>query len=92
VVIYFAWILRPLSNLLAAHSSTARLAPILVNIWGEHFALAPPLMAYLYFGIRRAYLLTPRQAAWRAVGLGLWACLVTRMFFDMAWLLVLIWA
>jgi hypothetical protein len=92
VVIYFAWILRPLIRLLAAHSSTAPLAPILANIWSQHFALAPPLMAYLYFGIRRAYLLTPRQAAWRAIGLGLWACLVTRMFFDMASLLVLIWA
>ena len=88
VVIYFAWLLRPLANLCAAHPSTARLAPILLDNWGEHFALAPALMLYVYYGIQRAYLLSPRQAGWRAVTLGLWACLVTRMFFDAAWVLV----
>ena len=92
VLIYFAWLLRPLAKLFAAHASTAALAPILLNNWGEHLAIAPALGLYLYFGLQRAYLLAPEQASWRAALLALWACTVTRMFFDVAWVLVLIWA
>jgi len=92
VLIYFAWLLRPFWRLLSAHASTASLAPIVANNWGQHLALAPALMLYLYYGLQRAYLLTPAEAGWRAVALGLWACTVTRMFFDVAWVLVLTWA
>jgi hypothetical protein len=47
---------------------------------------------YVYYGLQRAYLLTPREASWRALLLGIYACTVARMFFDVAWALVLIWA
>ena len=92
VLIYLGFVLRGLAAWCARHAWTAPLAKPMVNIWWQHLAIAPALIVYLYFGLQRAYELTPRQSGWRALVLGVWACTVTRMFFDVAFALVLIWA
>jgi hypothetical protein len=92
VLVYLGFVLRPLAGWCAAHALTAPLAKPMVNIWWQHLGVAPALIAYLYFGLQRAYRMTPRQSSWRAVVLGLWACTVTRMFFDVAFAVVLVWA
>ena len=91
-LLYFGFLLRPFVLTLAAHPSTSWLAPPLSNNWGQHFALAPLLIPYLYVGLQRAYALTARESLWRAVLLGVWACTVTRMFLDVAFALVLLTA
>ena len=92
VLIYLGFVLRPLARTFAAHSSTAWLATEMVKIWYQHLALAPALILYLYFGLQRAYLISPAASAWRATLLGIWACTVSRAFFDVGFVLVLIWA
>ncbi|MCU1279761.1 MAG: hypothetical protein JWM53_3307 [bacterium] len=92
LIVYIGLLLHPLWNFLGAHAWTAPLVAPLHNIWTEHLAVAPALILYLYFGLQRAYLLSPSESAWRAVVLGVWACTVTRMFFDACFALVLIWA
>jgi len=90
VLLYIGCVLRPLILACKAHAPSA--VPLLMNIWAQHMASAPALVLYLFFGMQRAYALSPRQAAWRAVLLGLWACTVSRMFFDIAFVNCLIWA
>jgi hypothetical protein len=92
LILYIGVMLHPLWNLLGRHALTAPLVGPLHNIWTEHMAVAPALMVYLYFGLKRAYLLSPSESLWRAVVLGLWVCTTTRMFFDACFVLVLIWA
>ncbi|HEY2743057.1 MAG TPA: DUF3667 domain-containing protein [Polyangia bacterium] len=89
-LLYIGVLFRPIVLFCKAHAPS--LVPVVVNIWSQHMAMAPALMLYLYFGLRRAYLLSPRESAWRAVVLGLWACTVSRLFFDVAFVLCLIWA
>lgn len=92
VLIYIGFVLKPLARTLAAHALTASLAPSLMNIWCEHMMVAPALILYLYFGLQRAYLLSPTESAWRATLLGVFACTVSRAFFDVGYVLVLLWA
>ena len=92
LILYIGLMLHPLWNFFGAHALTAPLVAPMHNIWCEHLVVAPALIAYLYFGLKRAYLLSPSESAWRAVLLGLWVCTVTRMFFDVCFALVLIWA
>jgi hypothetical protein len=92
LIVYIGLSLHPVWNFVGAHASTQWLVAPLHSIWSEHFMVAPALIGYLYFGLKRAYLLSPSESAWRAVVLGLWVCLVTRMFFDMCFVLVLLWA
>ncbi|MEO6951647.1 MAG: DUF3667 domain-containing protein [Polyangia bacterium] len=92
VLVYLGFLLRPIYRQLAAHPSTAKLALLLVNPWTQQFFVAPALVAYLYFALQRAYLLTPAESLPRAVLFGLWACLVSRAFFDVAFVIVLLLA
>ncbi|MGZ3407935.1 MAG: DUF3667 domain-containing protein [Polyangia bacterium] len=92
LIVYIGLMLHPLWTLFGAHALTAPLVAPMHNIWCEHMAVAPALIGYLYFGLKRAYLLSPTESAWRAVVLGLWVCTVTRMFFDVCFALVLVWA
>ena len=87
VLLYLGFFLRPMYRALAGHP---RLAAFCADPWSQHFVLAPVLVLYAYFALRRAYLLTPAESAPRAVLLGLWACLIARAFFDLAFLLVLL--
>ena len=90
VLLYLGILLRPLAHWAAAHAWSAPLAGPMVNIWYQHLALAPALIPYLYIGLKRAYLLSARESVWRAVVLAVWACTVTRLFFDVAFAIVLI--
>jgi len=92
VLLYIGLVLKPLVLTLRAHPATVPASLILTNIWAEHLMSAPALIAYLYFGLQRAYLLKPVESAWRATLLGLFACTVSRAFFDVGFVLVLIWA
>jgi hypothetical protein len=58
--------------------------------WVQHLAVAPALIPYLFFSLRRAYGLSSLGAAWRALVLGLWAATLSRAFTDIAFALVLI--
>ena len=90
VLLYLGFLLQPLARWAKVHAPSA--LPVLANNWCQHMVAAPALMLYLYFGLQRAYLLSPRQSGWRAIVLGLWACTVSRMFFDIGFALCLIWA
>lgn len=89
VLILLGFVLRPVYRLGKAHALTASLVEPLGNLWTQHLLMAPALIAYLYFAMARAYALTPRQSAWRAVAVGLWACVVSRAFFDVSFAMVL---
>ena len=89
VLLYLGFLIRPLYHALAPHP---QLAALIANPWSQHFILAPFLIAYAHSAMRRAYLFTPAESAPRAVLFGLWACLVARAFFDVAFGLVLILA
>lgn len=90
VLVYIGLVLHPLLRACQAHAPAA--VPVLMNIWAQHMVTAPALMLYLFFGMQRAYALSPRQAAWRAIVLGAWACTVSRMFFDIAFVNCIVWA
>ena len=92
VLCYIGFVMKPLVLFCRAHAATAPLVPILANIWAQHLAAAPALILYLYFGMQRAYLLSPAESGWRAFALGVWACTVSRMFFDLAFVICLVWA
>ena len=83
------WIAR---DLLLAHASTLAIGKLMITPWAQHLAAAPALIPYLYLGLMRAYELSPRQAGWRAVVLGLWACTLARAFYDIVFALVLVFA
>lgn len=91
VLVYLGFVMRWLAvELLLPHAATVSLGRFIIQPWPQHLAVAPALVGYLYFGLQRAYELTPRQSAWRAVVLGLWACTLARAFFDIAFVLVLV--
>ncbi len=89
VLLYLGFLIRPLYRSLASHP---QLAALCANPWSQHFILAPLLIAYAHSAMRRAYRFTASESAPRAVLFGLWACLVARAFFDVAFGLVLVLA
>jgi hypothetical protein len=92
VLLYLGFLLTPFYKLLKPHALTAPIADSFRNLWVQHLTLAPVLAVYLYFALKRAYQLTPRQSLWRALILALWATTISRAFLDVVFTLVLIWA
>jgi hypothetical protein len=92
VLLYLGFLLTPFYKLLKPHALTAPIADSLRSLWVQHLTLAPILAVYLYFALKRAYQLTPRQSLWRALILALWATTISRAFLDVVFTLVLIWA
>ena len=58
--------------------------------WIQHLSVAPFLLPYLFFALRRAYELDRPGAAWRAVLLTGIACALLRSFFDVSCALMLL--
>lgn len=84
-VLFFIGVLfRPTMRLFQEHQA------IVGSMWFQHFQAALILIPYLFVALGRAYELDRRAAAWRAVALGLWSCLLTRAFFDVVFVLLIV--
>lgn len=71
---------------------TPPLLGTLRSLWVQHFLVWPLLFPYVVVAVRRAYVLTTGESLWRAVLIATAACTLGRVFFDLAFALVLIFA
>lgn len=93
ILVVWGLVFIPSYRYLVAHPALTWGQPFVV-LWRSnsfaHFSIAPVLLPYLYFALRRSFELDSRAAAWRAVLLTLIACGLLRLFFDVGCALMLI--
>lgn len=91
-VIMIGSVLTTLVIVAKAHPEWPWMIPVLKNNWFQHSLVFPLLGPYMYAAVKRAYALTPLEAWWRAALMTCWAVVVAKSFFDIAWVLVLLFA